>query len=72
MDRIGTSLLPVLEGIGRNIDLWGVWDLQDQYDFLDEDADEKAFESDAQALKMDFEAAIKKFRKLRGIEEYNG
>jgi hypothetical protein len=69
MERIETTLLPILEGIGRNIDLWGVWDLQDQYDFLDEDAEEKAFESDARALKMDFEAAIRKFKKLRGIGE---
>jgi hypothetical protein len=59
MEETNSSILPVLEGIGRNIDLFGVYD---RYDFLDEeDADAKAFESDIKALMGDFDMVLTGF-----------
>jgi hypothetical protein len=54
-------ILPVLEGMGKNIDLFGVYNGY-RYLFLeDTDADAKAFESDVRAMKRDFDIVLKGF-----------
>jgi hypothetical protein len=59
-------ILPVLEGMGKNIDFFGV-SKGYRYSFL-EDADEKAFESDIRVLKRDFDIVLRRFNERNTAE----